>query len=135
MARGKEIAQKKNRGLSLEERLAEKDTRHREKRRLQDLGELPPDKPALNRKRFAERVMSEYEAMEPKRLAFYMWKVTRLLVSADMPQVSPEQVGMLKLVKAAIELERFESRQVRAGRPRYTKSALYEQVIEPVIKL
>ena len=113
----------------------EKDMRAQAKKELQAEGVLPPDKPRLNRKKFAKEVWAEYEAMEPIRREFFLLKAIGCMVGPDMLEVSPEEVGVLKLLKLAVEMDRFSQRLKAEGRDTYTLGELSEKVIMPILKL
>ena len=42
------------------------------------------------------------------------------MVGPDMLEVSPEEVGVLKLLKLAVEMDRFSQRLKAEGRDNYT---------------
>lgn len=113
----------------------QKDERAQVKKELQAKGVLPPDKPRLNRKKFAKEVWGEYEAMEPIRREVFLLKAIGCMVGPDMLEVSPEEVGVLKLLKLAVEMDRFSQRLKAEGRDNYTWGELIEEVIMPVLKL
>lgn len=98
------------------------------KKELQAKGILPPDKPRLNRKKFAKEVWGEYEAMEPIRREFFLLKAIGCMVGPDMLEVSPEEVGVLKLLKLAVEMDKFSQRLKAEGRDNYTWGELIEEV-------
>ena len=113
----------------------EKTARAEAKKRLQAEGILPPDKPRLNRKKFAAEVVPEFEAMD------YYTAMTRLStaincrVGEKMSKVSAEQVGVLKLLKIAVETEKFEAELAKEGRSRYSVKEYAEKVVIPILNL
>jgi len=113
----------------------QKDERAQVKKELQSKGILPPDKPRLNRKKFAKEVWAEYEAMEPIRREVFLLKAIGCMVGPDMREVTPEEVGVLKLLKLAVEMDKFSQRLKAEGRDTYTWGELIEEVIMPVLKL
>ena len=68
----------------------QKDERAQVKKELQAKGVIPPDKPRLNRKKFAKEVWAEYEAMEPIRREVFLLKAIGCMVGPDMREVTPE---------------------------------------------
>ena len=77
------------------------------KKQLQADGVLPPNKPRLNRKKFAREAFEAFEAFytsEPIRAELSLIKAIGFMVGPDMKEVSPEEVGVLKLLKLAVEL-------------------------------
>ena len=57
------------------------------------------------------------------------------MVGPDMLEVTPEEVGVLKLLKLAVEMDKFSQRLKGEGRDDYTWGELIEEVIMPVLKL
>ena len=116
----------------------EKAGRAAAKKRLQAEGVLPPDKPRLNRKKFAREVWAEYEALyqaEPIRAEVSLLKAIGFMVGPDMKEVSPEEVGVLKLLKLAVEYDAFLKKLEEEGREKYTYGELIDEVILPITNL
>ena len=57
------------------------------------------------------------------------------MVSSKMNKVTPEQVGVMKLLKMAIEMKKFSDELKAEGRMEYTIGEYMERVVLPVIKL
>ena len=57
------------------------------------------------------------------------------MVGPDMTEVTPEQVGVLKVMKLAMEMKKFEERLQVEGREKYTIGEIYEAAIKPVLEL
>ena len=110
----------------------QKAERAQAKKELQAKGILPPDKPRLNRKKFAKEVWAEYE---PIRREVFLLKAIGCMVGPDMLEVTPEEVGVLKLLKLAVEMDKFSQRLKGEGRDDYTWGELIEEIIMPVLKL
>lgn len=102
------------------------------KKRLQEEGILPPDKTRLNRKKFAREVMAEFRTMDVYAANFYLRKAIGCMVSEDMPRVSEEQVGVLKLLKIAVETQKFMKALEAEGRTQYTIGEYVDKVVLPV---
>jgi len=113
----------------------EKEERARIKRKLQAEGILPPNKSRLNRRKFAHDVCTEFEGMGSIQQNLYLRQAIGLMVSSDMQKVTEEQVGVLKLLKLAMEIERFERRINAEGRQSYTIKEFVEEVYAPVMDL
>ena len=116
----------------------EKAERAAAKKRLQAEGVLPPDKPRLNRKRFARETWTEFEAFytsEPIRAEISLIKAIGFMVGPDMKEVSPEEVGVLKLLKLAVEYDAFLKKLEEEGREKYTYGELIDEVILPITNL
>jgi hypothetical protein len=105
------------------------------KKELQQEGRLPPDKPRLNRKKFAKEVVAEYEQMKGIDDFFYLKKAIGCMVSPDMRDVTSEQVGVLKALKIAVLTKKFEEAIKTEGRMQYTIGEYIEKVVLPIIKL
>lgn len=116
----------------------EKAARADAKKRLQERGVLPPDKPRLNRKKFARETWDEFAAFlkaDPIRAEITLLKAVGFMVGPDLPEITPEQVGVLKLLKAAMEFDKFRRKLEAEGRDEYTLGELADEVIIPIIKL
>lgn len=113
----------------------EKAERARIKKKLQEDGVLPPDKPRFNRKKFAREVLAEFGAMDAYSADLYLRQAIGCMVSPDMNRVTEEEVGVLKLLKIAVESERFSKALEAEGRSQYTIGEYAEKVILPILKL
>ena len=113
----------------------EKAERARIKKKLQEDGVLPPDKPRLNRKKFAREVLAQFGAMDAYSADLYLRQAIGCMVSPDMNRVTEEEVGVLKLLKIAVESERFEKALKAEGRSQYTMGEYIEKVVLPILKL
>lgn len=105
------------------------------KKRMQEEGRLPPDKPKLNRKKFAKEVLAEFEQMDVLRADFFLRKAIGCMVSSDMREVTPEEVGVLKLIKIAVETSKFMDALKAEGRTEYTIGEYADKVVLPIIRL
>ena len=90
------------------------------KKQLQADGVLPPDKPRLNRKKFAREVWEDFSEMDVYTADFYLRK-------AIMATVGPE-LGILKLMKLAVETDRFMQQLKKEGREQYSIGEYVEKV-------
>lgn len=113
----------------------ERDARAAAKKRLQAEGILPPDKPRLNRKKFAAEVWAEYELENPASFDIWLYKAIGATVGPDMREVTAEEVGVLKLIKLAIETRKFHERLKAEGRATYKFQEYLDEVYKPVMKL
>ena len=113
----------------------EKAERARIKKKFQEDGVLPPDKPRLNRKKFAREVLAEFGAMDAYSADLYLRQAIGCMVSPDMNRVTEEEVGVLKLLKIAVESERFSKALEAEWRSQYTIGEYAEKVILPILKL
>lgn len=116
----------------------EKDENARIKKELQEEGIIPPDKPRLNRRKFAKEVMKEWDDFMPMDLwvrGLCLDRAIACMISSEMKKITPEQVGVLKLLKMAIEMKKFSDELKAEGRMEYTIGEYMERVVLPVIKL
>ena len=107
------------------------------KKQLQADGVLPPNKPRLNRKKFAREAFEAFEAFytsEPIRAELSLIKAIGFMVGPDMKEVSPEE-GVLKLLKLAVEYNIFLRKLESEGRTKYTYGELIDEVILPITNL
>lgn len=123
--------------MAKQKRLTKKEIalRAEAKKRLQEEGILPPDKARLNRKKFAREVMAEFKAMDVLTADLYLHRAIGCMVSEDMPRVSEEQVGVLKLMKLAVETQKFMEALKAEGRTQYTIGEYVDKVVRPVMDL
>ncbi len=116
----------------------EKAERARIKKELQEDGILPPDKSRLNRGKFAQETWTEFETFyttEPIRAELSLIKAIGFMVGPDMMKVSPEEIGVFKLLKLAVEYNAFLKRLETEGRTTYNYGELINEVILPITKL
>ena len=57
------------------------------------------------------------------------------MVAPDMHEVTAEEVGVLKLLKLAVELNKFSTALEAEGRREYTIGELADKVVIPILKL
>lgn len=106
------------------------------KKDLQARGVIPPDKPRLNRKKFAREVIAEYkEVMDGVDGLFYLQRVVWCAVHTNMVQITPEKVGVLKLLKTAVETKRYMDELAKKGEAQYDVKDYIEKVILPIDRL
>ena len=116
----------------------EKAERAAAKKRLQARGVLPPDKPRLNRKKFAQETWAEWTALLAEnrlRAAMALCRAVSFTTAPELLEVTPEQVGILKAIKIAVEYEKFLRKLEAEGRSDYTVGELADEVILPVWNL
>ena len=106
----------------------EKAERAAMKKRLQAEGVLPPDKPRLNRKKFAQETWAEWAELS------LLWAV-KFIAGPELPAVTPEQVGVYKALKLAVEYNKFLRKLEAEGRSKYTIGELADEVVLPIWKL
>lgn len=108
------------------------------KKQLQKDGLLPPDKPRLNRKKFARETWAEYEEFfqaDPIGAELMLIKAIGYMVGPDMEKVTSEEIGVLKLLKIAVELDKFFKGLETEGRGTYNPKEIIDEVVLPIYKL
>ena len=113
----------------------EKDFNSRIKKELQAEGRLPPDKPRLNRKKFAEEVLAEFERLGGYEAYLYLQKAIFCMVGSNMSNVTSEQIGVLKMLKIAGETKKFMEALNEEGRSQYTLGEYVDKVVLPITRL
>lgn len=118
---------------------AEKERRTESRKEFREQGLLPPVKKPLNRKQFAVDVLNEYksELGSYGDIAYIQRGIGAMVgcLETSRLKVTPEEVGVLKMLKLAVEMKRFEERIKAEGRTSYTHEEYYEQVYKPVMSL
>lgn len=111
---------------------AEKKYRTQAKKELQAEGIIPPDKPRLNRKKFVEEAE---EAWNTRALGFFSWdryveQAITWMLTLRTPdrRVSPETVGVAKMLKITVRLQEFNEKLKKEGRTEYTIQEQYEYI-------
>lgn len=126
------VAKKKYKKLTYKERQENKEIREE----LREKGIIPPVKPKLNRRKFAKEVIEEWQDHGD---IFYLPKaVGCMLPSIEIKTkeaISPEQIGILKALKIAMEYKKFVEDLRAKGETKYSVVELYEKVIAPIINL
>lgn len=93
------------------------------KKELQEKGIIPQDKPRLNRKKFVDEAMEEWN----NRPQCYMWEIYLIkafgFIMAKTEgrnrRVSQEAVGAAKVLKLAVRLYQFHMKLKEEGRTEY----------------
>ena len=111
----------------------EKAFRAEAKKELQAKGVIPPDKPRLNRKKFMEEVLADWNGKE-EPLYGYLIAAISWMLPPDWEQVTPEQVGVLKVLKLAMEHNKYE-KALPEGVTKYDARDFFKEVVEPILKL
>lgn len=104
--------------------IREKQERAAFKKRMQDKGLLPPDKPKLNRKKFIEEARKEWDNREEECDIwdlYLMEALSFMLGHFDQKdlRLSREAVGAAKVLKLAIRLREFSKELQAKGEHEY----------------
>ena len=102
------------------------------KREMQEKGIIPPDKPKLNRKKYVDGAMEEWN----NRAVSCAWEIYLIraigLVMAKKEgrsfRVSLEAVGAAKVLKLAVRLRQFSKKLEEEGRKEYKVTEMLEYV-------
>lgn len=102
------------------------------KREMQEKGIIPPDKPKLNRKKFVDEAMEEWN----NRPQDYVWEIYLIkafgFVMAKTEgrsmRVSLEAVGAAKVLKLAVRLRQFHKKLEEEGRKEYKVTEMLEYI-------
>lgn len=111
----------------------EKKQRAAVKKELQEKGILPPDKKPLNRKKFIDEAIEEWENRAPDCLVWdgYLQQaatcVTVLKENGTM-RVSLEAVGAAKVLKLAVRLKEFSDMVSARGDTTFKIGEQYEYI-------
>ncbi len=120
----------------------EKQFRKELREEMREQGIIPPVKPRLNRSKFAIEVVNEFrENFGAFGDDVYLFKaISWMTPDVDMnlkprPKITPEQVGVIKVMKLAMEIKKFEKDIIAKGETKYSVGELYEKVIAPIVNL
>ena len=93
------------------------------KKEMQKKGILPPDKPKLNRKKYVEEAMQEWNQKEEEVFwEYYLYKAISIMLGQKDKnlRVSQEAVGVAKVLKLALRLKEFSDRLEADERSKYS---------------
>ena len=95
----------------------EKAIKSKAKKELQKQGLLPPDKPRLNRKKFAKEAAEQFDKEINLMDVFWFHNALTLVTAGtDMFPITPEQVGVFKLMKITAEIKKFHEETKKSGK-------------------
>ena len=92
-------------------------------------------KKPLNRRKFAQEVREEFESYD----GFQRYRIMEALgwmIPGELQRnpVTPEQVGVLKLMKIAVELDKFHKKLEAEGRAKYSLEEEWA-IVKPILEL
>lgn len=115
----------------------EKDQRKRIRAELREQGLIPPVKPRLNRVAFCRETMQMWDAArreKPGEMESYLAAaIGAMIVDPQYDKVTPERIGVLKLIRIAVAYSDFEARKAEQGQTSYKIQELYDEVIGPIL--
>ena len=95
----------------------EKALKSKVKKELQEQGLLPPDKPRLNRRKFAKEAAEQFDKeinlMNPMDV---FWFHNALTAGTDVLPITSEQVGVFKLMKITAEIKKLHEETKKSGK-------------------
>lgn len=102
------------------------------KKELQGKGLIPPDKPKLNRKKFVDEAMEEWNGRQECHVwEYYLVEALSFVIGKKEGRnfrVSPEAVGAAKVMKLAVRLHQFSMKLRDEGRTEYKLSEQLEYI-------
>jgi hypothetical protein len=99
-------------------------------------GLIPPVKPRLNRKKFTKEVTEEFKDFNVYSDALHLINAIRfMLPSESAKKITPEHIGVLKLLKLAMEIKKFKRERIAQGETQYNVMDMYEKIVAPVLNL
>lgn len=122
------MAQKKKRMT-----MAEKKYMAEWRKEMREEGILPPLKKRLDRKGFLQETFEEFDRLERYTDLSCLYEAIFWMVSRNQERkITPEQVGVLKMMRIAVAIKDFYDQKRAAGESTYEIKELYEKVIEPI---
>lgn len=131
----------------MRKKLTQKEKKFRQelKKKWQEEGVLPPDKPKLNRKKFAIETIREFDKITNENdiytnyfnilQSIYMFIPHIAKDEKIILTVTPEQIGMLKVMKLFIERIKFIDKKREAGITSWTVGEEYEAYVEKIMNM
>jgi hypothetical protein len=115
---------------------AEKKLRKEVRESLREEGLIPPVKAKLNRKKFLAETTEEFKSFGAFSDLSYLYEAISIMTTV-LPQgkVSPEQVGVAKVLKIAMEIKKHHEDLVSKGETTYNPYDRFKEVIEPIMNL
>lgn len=103
------------------------------KKELQEKGIIPPDKPKLNRKKYIEEAIQEYNDAKGsfyEEMELYLHRAIGIMIGKTdrRLRVSQEAVGVAKCLKLANRLKEFHDKLEAEGRDKYTVKEQFEYI-------
>lgn len=116
--------------------LKQKEFNRQFKKEMIEAGVYSPPKKKLNRRKFADEVMNEFEEFNIfLEDALYLHRAMNWMMPLRKGKISPEQVGILKLLKLAVEIKKYMKTKEANGETKYTVDDLFNTVVKPIIDL
>ena len=114
----------------------EKKLRQKAREELRKEGLIPPVKPRLNRKKFAQEVAKEFEDfMALSDFDYLLRAINWMLPHEYTREITAEQIGILKALRLAMDIKKFIGEKRGQGETQYDVMELYDKVVAPILKL
>ncbi len=116
----------------------EKKLRAEVREQLRADGIMPPKKAPLNRKKFAAQVLMDKDNTSDLFVLYTQdvpEAIACMIAGYDITGVTPEMMGVFKVLRIALDKRAFIDRLKEEGRDSYTYGELFKEVITPIIKL
>lgn len=102
---------------------------------LRESGILPPVKAKLNRKKFLQETFKELDNFQMYDDLPYLVEAIHWMVSRNQEKnITPEQIGVLKMLKIAMTVKSFNEDKLSKGETTYKIDELFK-VVEPIKNL
>ena len=113
-------------------RMTQKEIRERAaiKKQLQQEGVIPPDKPKLNRKRFVEDTKEQFLNWNSWSMHAYISLALQDMMDKrdSSGRYDKEAVGAAKVIRIAMEYEKFAREKQEKGEASFTAKELLEHI-------
>ena len=103
---------------------------------MRSKGFLPPIKARLNRKKFLAETKKEYDEniVTYSDMNYLLEAVSWMTPSDVKRQITEQDVGVIKVMKIAVEIKKFHEQKKEAGEDTYNLGELF-QIIQPIKEL
>ena len=110
----------------------EKKYREQVRKELRKEGILPPRKKPLNRKKYVEEAFEAWEAAEyGLEREYFALRIAASYITVGV-HPTPEAVGVAKMIKASLEILKFEDELRADGRSTYSVKEMYDR-LKPIM--
>lgn len=113
---------------------SEKRLRDMVEKQLQAEGAIPLDKPKLNRQKFINDAIAEWNNRDKSMFGWELYLIEAFgyvmakTEKSSINRPSPEAVGAAKVLKLALRLRQFSKEMQKEGRDKYTAKERFDYV-------
>ncbi|GMQ61172.1 addiction module toxin RelE [Vallitalea maricola] len=118
--------------------IKEKEANKRFRAEMRAKGVLPPVKPRLNRRKFANEVNKEFEDFSVYENALYITEAIVFMTPSNTgikKDIDLQEIGVLKMMKIAMEIKKYKENLIKQGETKYNPMDLFEEVVNPICDL